>query len=208
MTSMDAQEYPRGHHPNSQANLRPFQNGYDQRRGRGPCAAGTTILRWINELLAESEDDTPRYSFAEIRAIAEAPDDDPKVSTAKRAAARQLVEMTKAGKSGIEALGLVFDRTTGRPAQAIHVTSEEQTSIRVVLLDRTASPTHAMVQEVMRGEALKADERKQLEADEPKQPKAKADEQATKPEDQPAHQSARVGMDWRTASAGPVSDPT
>ena len=101
----------------------------------------------------------------------------------------------------------IADRIEGKPAQAIHVTSEEQTSIRVVLLDRTASPTHAMVQEVMRGEALKADERKQLEADEPKQLKAKADEQATKPEDQPAHQSARVGMDWRTASAGPVSDP-
>ena len=208
MNSTDGPEYPRGYHPNSQANLQPFQNGYDQRRGRGPCAAGTTILRWINELLAESEDDTPRYSFAEIRAIAEAPDDDPKISTAKRAAARQLVEMTKAGKSGLEALGLVFDRTTGRPPQAIHVTSEESTTIRVVLLDRTESPTHKMVQEVMRGEALKADERKQLEADEPKQPKAKADEQATKPEDQPAHQSARVGMDWRTASAGPVSDPT
>ncbi len=105
MNNTDGQEYPRGHHPNSQANLQPFQNGYDPRRGRGPCAAGTTILRWINELLAESEDDTPRYSFAEIRAIAEAPDDDARISTAKRAAARQLVEMTKAGKSGLEALG-------------------------------------------------------------------------------------------------------
>ncbi len=116
--------------------------------------------------MAESEDDTPRYSFAELRAIAEAPDDDPKISTAKRAAARQLVEMIKAGKSGLEALGMVFDRTTGRLAQAIHVTSEEQTSIRVVLLDRTASPTHKMVQEIMAREALGADEPKQLEADE------------------------------------------
>ena len=80
MTSMDAQEYPRGYHPNSQANLRPFQNGYDPRRGRGPCAAGTTIARWMNELSAESEDGTPRYSVAEIRAIAEATDDDPKAT--------------------------------------------------------------------------------------------------------------------------------
>ncbi|MFB3112416.1 MAG: hypothetical protein ACE10G_10320 [Gemmatimonadales bacterium] len=208
MNNTDGPEYPRGHHPNSLENLQPpFQCGHDPRRGRRPCAAGTTILRWINELLAESADDTPRYSFAEIRAIAEAPDDDPKISTAKRAAARQLVEMIKSGKSGLEALGLVFDRTTGRPPQAIHVTSEESTTIRVVLLDRTASPTHKMVEEIMRGE-LGADEPKQLEADEPKQPKAKADEQATKPEDQPAHPSARVGMDWRTASAGPVSDPT
>ncbi len=202
MTSMDAQEYPRGYHPNSRANLQPpFQHGYDARRGRGPCAAGTTILRWINELLAESEDDTLRYSFAETRAIAEAPDDDGTISTAKRAAARQLVEMTKAGKSGIEALGLVFDRTTGRPAQAIHVTSEEQTSIRVVLLDRTESPTHKMVEEVMRG--VRANEPKQLEADKPKQIKP-VDEESV----EPAPESSFPGVDWRTASAGPVSDPT
>ena len=34
MNNTDGQEYPRGHHPNSRANLQPFQNGYDQRRGR------------------------------------------------------------------------------------------------------------------------------------------------------------------------------
>ena len=166
MNNTDGQKYPKGYHPNSLATLQPFQCGYDPRRGRRPCAAGTTIARWINELLAESEDDTPRYSVAELRAIVDAPDDDAMISAAKRAAARQLVEMTKAGKSGLEVLDVVFDRTTGRPAQAIHMTSEAETTVRVALLDRTVSPTHKMVQDMMAREALGADAQKKLEADE------------------------------------------
>ncbi len=57
------------------------------------------------------------------------------------------------------------DRIEGKPAQAVHVTSEDQTTIRVVLLDRTESPTHRMVQEVMRG-VSSDDGPKQLESSE------------------------------------------
>ena len=98
----------------------------------------------------------------------------------------------------------VIDRTRGRPTQAVHMTSDEQTTIRVVLLDRTESPTHRMVQEVMRD--VRANEPKQLEADEPKKIKP-VENEATKVKDRPIHPGARVGMDWRTASEGPVRDP-
>ncbi len=80
------------------------------------------------------------------------------------AIARKLVESAKAGN--VQAVKELLDRSVGRPDQAIHMVSEEATTVRVVLLDRTASPTHKMVQAVMRGEALGADEPKQLEAGE------------------------------------------
>ena len=80
------------------------------------------------------------------------------------AIARKLIESAKAGN--VQAVKELLDRSVGRPDQAIHMVSEEATTVRVVLLDRTALPTHKMVQAVMRGEALGADEPKQLEAGE------------------------------------------
>ncbi len=80
------------------------------------------------------------------------------------AIARKLVESAKAGN--VQAVKELLDRLVGKPAQAIHMVSEAATTVRVVLLDRTESPTHKMVQAVMRGEAFGVDEQKKLEADE------------------------------------------
>ena len=80
------------------------------------------------------------------------------------AIARKLVESAKAGN--VQAVKELLDRLVGKPAQAIHMVSEAATTVRVVLHDRTESPTHKMVQAMMAEEALGADERKKLEADE------------------------------------------
>lgn len=53
----------------------------------------------------------------------------------------------------------------------------------------------------MRG--VRANEPKQLEVDEPKRIKPVDKESA-----EPAPESSFPGVDWRSASAGPVSDPT
>lgn len=70
----------------------------------------------------------------------------------------------KGKRVGLPDMQEALDRGLGKTPQAIHMTSEESTTIRVVLLDRTASPTHKMVEEIMRGGALEASEPKQLEA--------------------------------------------
>ena len=200
----------RAMHPNSLANLKPpWKSGEQPDRTGARVNPGQSYLQHLAELGRVTPDGEAHYDEDALRSIA----DDPKAPQEKRAAALDRLGMVNGGYFNAQPkmanhIDRVLDRFCGRPPQAVHVTSEEQTTIRVVLLDRTESPTHKMVQEIMGREALKADKPKQLEADEPKQLKAMADEQATKPEDQPAHPGARIGMDWRTASAGPVSDPT
>ena len=185
---------------------RPGQSGNPTGRARG----GAYISEWLNTLLIVDEHGTPNYTQADLKEIVE----DDNAAPAKIIAARRILSAMKDGKlprGGADPepgrdFDRIADRIEGRPTQAVHMTSDEQTTIRVVLLDRTESPTHKMVQEIMGREALKRAEPKQLEADEPKKIKPVKNE-ATKSKDQPAHQSARVGMDWRTASAGPVRDP-
>ncbi len=162
---------PRGTHPNSLANLRPRpwqpgQSGNPAGRARG----GAYISEWLNALLIVDEDGRPRYTKADLERIVT--DDD--AAPAMVIAARRILSAMRDGKlprGGADPepgrdFDRIADRIEGKPAQAIHVTSEEQTSIRVVLLDRTASPTHKMVQEIMAREAFGADAPKQLEADE------------------------------------------
>ncbi|MCH8342452.1 MAG: hypothetical protein IH983_00505 [Planctomycetes bacterium] len=72
------------------------------------------------------------------------------------AIARKLVESAKAGN--VQAVKELLDRLVGKPAQAIHMVSEEATTVRVVLLDRTESATHKMVQAMMAKEALEKTE--------------------------------------------------
>ena len=93
--------------------FKPGQSGNPKGRPR----IGMSIREWWNQLSAEDEDGQPRYTVAEIRAIADAKDDDPKISVTKRAAARQLLEMAKGGRQGREIAQLVFDRTEGRPGR-------------------------------------------------------------------------------------------
>ena len=195
-------------HHNSLANLAPpWTSETSPRHDRTGerSSVGMSYLQWLSELDKIMPDGTAFHSTDELEKIA----DDGRAPRSKRAAARDLLGMArgdyfKAQPMMTDHINRVMDRSVGRPNQAIHMTSEEQTTIRVVLLDRTESPTHKMVQEVMRG--IRAEEPKQLEADEPKQTKPVENESV--PENQPAHPGARVGMDWRTASAGPVSDPT
>ncbi|MCH8153447.1 MAG: hypothetical protein IH830_13870 [Planctomycetes bacterium] len=159
---------PRGTHPNSLANLRPRpwkpgQSGNPAGRARG----GAYISEWLNALLIVDGDGRPRYTKADLERIVA--DDD--AAPAMVIAARRILSAMRDGKlprGGADPepgrdFDRIADRIEGKPPQAVHLTSEEQTTVRVVLLDRTASPTHKMVEELMRGE-LGADEPKQLEA--------------------------------------------
>ena len=162
---------PRGTHPNSLANLRPRpwqpgQSGNPAGRARG----SVYISECLNALLIVGHDGTPKYTKADIERIAE----DLQSAPAMVIAARRVLSAMRDGKlprGGADPepgrdFDRIADRIEGKPAQAVHVTSEESTTIRVVLLDRTESPTHKMVEEIMAREALGADEPKQLEADE------------------------------------------
>ena len=184
-------------HPNTLANLRPWkpgQSGNPAGRARG----SVYISECLNALLIVDADGRPKCTKADLERIVT----DDNAAPAMVIAARRILSAMRDGKlprGGADPEpGRDFDRIEGKPALAVHVTSEESTTIRVVLLDRTASPTHKMVQEIMGQEALKTDEPKKIKP---------VKNEATKPKDQPAHPGARVGMDWRTASEGPVRDP-
>ncbi len=187
------------------ANLTPWQPGQSGNPA-GRARGGAYISEWLNTLLIVDEHGTPNYTQADLKEIVE----DDNAAPAKVIAARRILSAMKDGKlprGGADPepgrdFDRIADRIEGKPPQAVHVTSEESTTIRVVLLDRTASPTHQMVQEIMGREALGAEEPKQLEADKPKQIKP-VDEESV----EPAPESSFPGVDWRTASAGPVSDP-
>ncbi len=151
------------------ANLTPWkpgQSGNPAGRARG----SVYISECLNALLIVDGDDRPRYTKADLERIVA--DDD--AAPAMVIAARRILSAMRDGKlprGGADPepgrdFDRIADRIEGKPPQAVHVTSEESTTIRVVLLDRTASPTHQMVQEIMGREALGADEPKQLEADE------------------------------------------
>ena len=185
------------------ANLTPWKPGQSGNPG-GRARGGAYISECLNALLIVDWDGRPKCTKADLERIVA----DNDAAPAMVIAARRILSAMRDGKlprGGADPepgrdFDRIADRIEGKPAQAIHVVSEEATTVRVVLLDRTASPTHAMVEEVMRG--VRANEPKQLEADEPKQIKPVDEESA-----EPAHPSARIGMDWRTTSEGPVRDP-
>ena len=167
-SEVQLKDMPRGTHPNSLANLhprpwQPGQSGNPAGRARG----GAYISEWLNALLIVDGDGRPRYTKADLERIVA--DDD--AAPAMVIAARRILSAMRDGKlprGGADPepgrdFDRIADRIEGKPPQAVHLTSEEQTTVRVVLLDRTASPTHKMVEELMRGE-LGADEPKQLEA--------------------------------------------
>ncbi len=138
---------PRGTHPNSVANLhprpwQPGQSGNPAGRARG----GAYISEWLNTLLIVDEHGTPNFTQADLKEIVA----DDNAAPAKVIAARRIISAMKDGKlprGGADPepgrdFDRIADRIEGKPAQAVHVTNEDQTTIRVVLLDRTESPTH------------------------------------------------------------------
>ncbi len=155
-------------HPNSLANLMPqwtSETAPQSDRTGKVGSPGMSYLQWLGELERADPDGTAHYSADQLEKIA----NDPKAVRSKRAAALDLLGMVngeyfKAQPMMADHINRVMDRSVGKAPQSVHVTSEDQTTIRVVLLDRTASPTYRMVQEVMRGVA--AEQPKQLEADE------------------------------------------
>ena len=155
---------------NSLANLAPpWTSETSPRHDRTGerSSPGMSYLQWLSELDKVMPDGTAFHSAEDLEKIA----DDGRAPRSKRAAARDLLGMArgdyfKAQPMMADHINRVMDRSVGRPPQAIHMTSEAETTVRVVLLDRTESPTYKMVQEIMAREALGADEPKQLQAGE------------------------------------------
>ena len=128
-------------HPNSLANLDPFKPGHDARRNtRGRRPGSTTIKEWWNTLLAEDDDGIPKYTLENIRSFTNAPDDDPDVSTAKRIAARHILEMEAGGRTGRELAALIFDRTEGKAPAYVTLHAADCKPKRIILIDPSAPP--------------------------------------------------------------------
>ena len=126
---------PRGHHPNSRANLRPFSAGAAWKgNSAGRPAVGPSFREWINRLLKQDDEGNPKYTLADMKAIAQAPDDDPKVSSLRRIAARLIVDFADGSSTAArDALNLIFDRTEGRPPQTaiIHASLSADPSLEL-----------------------------------------------------------------------------
>ena len=92
--------------------FKPGQSG----NPKGRPTVGASIHEWLHVLAEENEDGTPKFTIDEIRALTEAPDSDRSVSAAKRAAAQQLLAMTKEGRrpATLESSSLEPSRTNTR----------------------------------------------------------------------------------------------
>jgi len=118
---------------------------------RGSQRGSASVREYWNVLLAENADGVPRFTLTDLWCITEAPNDDKKVSNAKRIAARQIIEAVKGGRSGFEALSMIFDRTEGRPSQSVlvsgslvadpaaEITAETLEKIRTAAIDNGAN---------------------------------------------------------------------
>ncbi len=129
------QSYPRGAHPNSVANLRPpWAPGQSGCPG-GQRANGAYIAEWRNAMLAVNDDETPRYTKADLEKIVE----DDNAAPAKIIAARWILNCMLSGENWIvgkdgELLPAridsepgrererLMDRIEGKPAQHVNVT--------------------------------------------------------------------------------------
>ena len=129
------QSYPRGAHPNSVANLRPpWAPGQSGCPG-GQRANGAYIAEWRNAMLAVNDDETPRYTKADLEKIVE----DDNAAPAKIIAARLILNCMLSGENWIVGKDgelmpakidsepgrereRLMDRIEGKPAQHVNVT--------------------------------------------------------------------------------------
>jgi len=88
---------------------------------RGSKRGSASVREHWNALLAEDADGRPKHTLTDLWHIVEAENGDRTVSTARRIAARQIIEAVKGGRRGLEALSMIFDRTEGRPSQSVLV---------------------------------------------------------------------------------------
>ncbi len=91
---------------------------------RGSRRGSASVREHWNALLAEDDDGKPRHTLTDLYRIVEAPNDDTTVSTARRIAARGIIESVKGGRRGFEALTMIFDRTEGRPGQHVSLSGQ------------------------------------------------------------------------------------
>ena len=128
------QTYPHGKHPNSLANLRPWSPGQSGCPG-GQRANGAYIAEWRNAMLAVNDDETPRYTKADLEKIVE----DDNAAPAKIIAARWILNCMLSGENWIVGKDgelmparidsepgrereRLMDRIEGKPAQHVNVT--------------------------------------------------------------------------------------
>ena len=113
--------YPRGHHPNSVANLKPWRHG-ESGNPHGRTAVGMSYREWLNLLDAGDADGNAKYTDSDLEAMI----DDPTQTRAKRAAAADLLDMRrrdyhKAVPLRANPIDRVCDRTEGKPIARVVV---------------------------------------------------------------------------------------
>ena len=127
-------QYERGNSIGVATRFQPGQSGNPAGAKRG-CAS---IREHWNALLGENADGEPKYTLTDLWHITEAPNDDPKISTARRIAAKQIIEAVKGGRHGLDVIQAIFDRTEGKAPMRLSLTGGPEQK-RIVLVHEDAS---------------------------------------------------------------------
>lgn len=130
-------------HPNSLANLQSWPRGVSGNpHGRPPI--GLSYQEWLNALDTHDADGVAKYDQDALEQIR----DDPAQCRAKRAAAADLLDMTrtdydKAVPLRANSIDRVSDRTVGRPIQSVMVQHVQPDDPEVLLAELRAAITRS-----------------------------------------------------------------
>ena len=124
-------QYERGNSIGVATRFQPGQSGNPAGAKRG-CAS---IREHWNALLGENADGEPKYTLTDLWHITEAPNDDPKISTARRIAAKQIIEAVEGGRHGLDVIQAIFDRTEGKAPMRLSLSGGPEQK-RIILMDQ------------------------------------------------------------------------